>query len=74
MTFRRGQRVTVNWGNGKKQKGRVICTNRRNKYGLCLIVLVESDDGTNEFPESFLEDGRRWRQGDGCHLTPGWDE
>lgn len=69
--FRRGDRITVHWGQGRTSKGRVICHNRKNLYGLSVIILFESTSG--EIAESFMPDGRRYRR-DKTYITHGWED
>jgi hypothetical protein len=71
QTFRRGDRVMVRLRD-RKSRGRVICHNRRNKYGLCLVVLVETERDT-EIIETFTINGHRIREGDSS-LERYWDE
>lgn len=70
--FRSRDRVTVHWPNGTTAPGRVICHNRKSKYGLTIIVLA--DRGDDESPESFMPNGHRWLKRDGCYITHGWEK
>lgn len=53
-------------------RGRVICTNRRNKYGLCVIILYEVNGG--EMYETFTADGKRVMASDKAYITLGWKD
>ena len=57
--FRARDRIIVHWEDGRTAKGRVICHNRRDKYGHAIIVLYETATG-NEITESFKPDGRKY--------------
>lgn len=71
--FRTRDKITVHWGKGKTSKGRVICHNRRNKYGLSVIILFETPSG-GEVTESFLPNGKRWSSHDSVYITHGWED
>lgn len=72
--FRSGDKVTVHGlilADGKDIPGRVICTNRRSKYGEIVIVLCDVGGGS-ELVEAFCEDGSRYLKESACHITLGW--
>lgn len=71
--FRTGDVVTV-WNRsleGSRNKGRVICTNRKDKYGMGVVVLI--DVGDREMCDTFKPDGSRFELGSMCHITLGWN-
>ncbi len=51
-------------------RGRVICTNRKSRHGLCVVVLVDLPHG--EMVETFTLEGKRPIPRDKCHITLGW--
>lgn len=53
--FRVGDPVIVEAPNKRVRGGRVLCTNRNNKYGHCIVVIIEDRD-----IETFREDGTRY--------------
>lgn len=75
--FRIGDKVAVHGfalADGETVQGRVICTNRKSKYNMPIVVLA--DIGGSEMVEFFGPDGSRYltRQDitAGCHITLGW--
>jgi hypothetical protein len=70
--FRVRDRVSVHGlirTNGEVVPGRVICNNRKSKYGESVIVLYEYDGV--EMLETFLPNGHRWLSGSSCRITLG---
>lgn len=51
-------------------RGRVICANRRSRYGLSVVVLVDLPHG--EQIETFTETGGRALERDKTCITLGW--
>ena len=75
--FRVGDRVMVHgcpitMNSNRHLRGRVICTNRRHKYDMCIVVLYDTARDS-EMIETFKADGKRFMVGDKCHITLGWD-
>lgn len=71
--FRDRDKVTVHGlliAGGVDIPGRVICTNRKSKYGEIIIVLC--DVGGSELIEAFCQDGSRYLKESTCHITLGW--
>jgi hypothetical protein len=75
--FRVGDAVTVHdcpIRSGEKEGsfkyGRVICIDRKNKYGLSVVVAYTTAPDS-EMLETFKQDGRRYLPGDPCYITLG---
>ena len=76
--FRVGDRVMVHGcpitsNPNRLCRGRVICVNRKHKYGLTIVVLYETARDS-EMIETFKPDGSRFLTSDPCHITLGWDK
>lgn len=70
--FRAGDKITVHGLTIQDQPtalGRVVCINRKSKYGMSVVVLY--DVGSVELIETFGPDGKRYLKEDGRHITLG---
>ncbi len=73
--FRDGDRVTVHGiDKAGPVRGRVVCANKKSKYGLTLVVLYDSPDRDAEQVATFTSEGKRFLEEDKAFLALGWEK